>query len=121
MQTQDNHELTKSKKPHFSLLNMDQWSELIKQWDKTKETQKTYCKRLNLNINTFSYVKAKLHQKKQTTKKFIPVTIQSGSPIIREKSYIIFENHNGIKLTLPLSTKEDELLYVLKLIGWSHA
>lgn len=121
MQTQDIDETSKDKKSSFAHLDMQQWSKIIKQWDKTQESQKAYCKRLNLNFNTFAYVKAKLNQKHQLTNKFIPVKIQSHEPLLDVGSSLLFENKSGIKLKISLSVKESTLLNVLKLIGWNHA
>ena len=121
MQTQHINDATKSKQPTFKQLNMHQWSAIVKQWDQTKESQQAYCQRLNININTFSYVRSKLNRKPPLENKFIPVTIQPDEPIIEAGHLLIFENKNGIKLQIPLSVKESTLLQVLKLIGWSHA
>jgi predicted enzyme involved in methoxymalonyl-ACP biosynthesis len=122
MQTQDTSEAqtTKNKQSNFAL-DMHQWSAIVKQWDRTKESQKAYCNRLNLNINTFCYVKAKLKQKHIVSAKFIPVTIEPHESMVSTNSSLCFENKRGIKLQVPLSIKENVLLKLLKLIGWNHA
>lgn len=107
-------------KKSFSLLDMHQWSEIIRQWDKGKETQQAYCKRLNLNIHTFSYVKAKLNRQKTTTTSFIPVTIQQDSFTSDHRNRLMFENKRGMKLTIVLPSKPQQLLHLLKIIGWHH-
>lgn len=121
MQIHDDNDIIKNKKSTLARLDMHQWSILVKQWDQTKESQQAYCKRLNLNINTFSYVRAKIKQGHTLAAKFIPVTVQSHEPITDEINLLIFENKQGIKLKIPVSIKESVLLKVLKLIGWSHA
>lgn len=75
MQLQNVDDLIKNRKS-FASLDMQQWTKLVKEWDKIQETQQAYCNRLNLNINTFVYVKTKLNRKKQVKAKFIPLTIQ---------------------------------------------
>lgn len=113
--------IQQDKKSRFALLDMEQWTIIVRQWDRTKENQQEYCKRLNLNINTFSYVRSKLNTKNKSANKFIPLTIQSSSSWIDSSSPLIIENRSGMKLHLPLSLKKNELINLLTIIGWHHA
>ena len=119
MHFQDDKEIGKRNK--FTLLDMEQWTKIVNQWDKSKENQQAYCKRLNLNIHTFCYVKAKLKQKNKSVNKFIPVLTHLQPSAGDSKDFLVFEDKNGLKLQIALSIKETTLLNILKLIGWSHA
>lgn len=106
------HNLLKTKK---TLLDKEQWSKLITEWKNSTESQREFCKRLNLNINTFTYIKSKLEIKNKQ-KKFIPLTIRqniSPAPILN----VILENAKGIKLHFT-STMDDNLIQLLKIVGW---
>ena len=97
-------------------INLTDWSKLVNEWKKGTESQKDFCACLNLNINTFTYVKAKLStQEKQ--KKFIPLTIRQETPI-KYLPNIILENSKGMKLHLPVSVITEETMHLLKLAGW---
>ena len=45
-----------------TLLDMGKWRNIIEEWSRSGENQKTYCDRLGLSIHTFTYVRSKLHQ-----------------------------------------------------------
>jgi len=105
----------------FKPLDMEQWTRLVNQWDKAKENQQAYCQRLNLNINTFCYVRSKLKQKNKNINQFMPVTIQPASLFPESNHALMVENGKGLKLHIPLSMAENQLIHLLAVIGWKHA
>ncbi len=97
-------------------INYEEWSNLIAEWKSSTESQIEFCARLNLNINTFTYVKNKLSLKNKQ-KKFIPITIR---PEIRPQifSNMILENSKGMKLHIPLAAIDESIIHLLKIAGW---
>jgi hypothetical protein len=61
-------------------LDLEEWSRLVTEWKKSSESQKDFCARLNLNINTFTYVKA-------------PIQIRSATPLL---SHDLLNTSNGV-------------------------
>ena len=106
---------TKFQRNKPKIINQEEWAKLISEWKNSAESQKEFCARLNLNINTFTYVKGKL-SKKDKQKKFIPITIRQET-CLKLKSNIILENDKGMKLHIPLMAGED-MMSLLKLAGW---
>ena len=107
-------------------LDKIKWLELIAEWEKSNESQKQFCDRLGINVNTFTYMRGKLlssGKKLAKNKKFIPVTIakEEDKEKIIYLDVIILENRNGIKLHIPLSVPFDKVSHLLQLAGWSHA
>ena len=101
-----------------------EWMDLIADWEKTNESQRSFCARLGLNHHTFSYIRAKFFptQKIQHKKDlFIPVTVTKPSTSMSTSEHMIIENKNGIKLHVPLNLGEDNLTLLLNLIGWQYA
>lgn len=106
---------TSFKRNKPKVINQEEWSKLISEWKSGTESQKEFCARLNLNMNTFTYIKGKLSAKDKQ-KKFIPLTIrQEACPKL--KPNIILENTKGMKLHIPLTADED-MMGLLKLAGW---
>src|SRR4029079_11583456 len=104
MQVKDPETIISSISSKNAPLDMLKWQELIKGWDATAETQVNYCKRLNLNINTFSHARSKLLQKEKAKlkTKFIPISLkQIDSPVYPPT--LVLENKKGMKLTMPVT------------------
>ena len=102
-------------------LDMNKWREIIKEWNKSGENQKTYCQRLGLNLNTFIYARSKLREPKQSKKpQFVSLTVKNDEEKLSASS-IILENPRGYKLYLSASLSLDQLMKVFKLSGWNHA
>jgi hypothetical protein len=103
----------------MKLLDKTKWEKLIADWEKSNESQASYCDRLGLNINTFTYIRSRL-QKDKHKAKFIPVTVNKVSKSI-EIHDIILESSNGIKLRIPVTISKENFKQLLALIGWQHA
>jgi hypothetical protein len=106
-----------------TLLDMKKWHELIDAWSKSGENQKTYCQRIGVSLNTFTYARAKLSQAKKLKTAFVPVTLKDTQ---EEKtsslsSVIILENPKGYKLHFPAALSLDQLAKLFQLLGWCHA
>ena len=103
-------------------LDMNRWLEIIKAWNKSEETQKDYCHRLGINLNTFSYTRSKLQKQDKSKAQFVPLKIRNNS---EEKqvphAFIILENPQGYKLHLSASLSLEQLVKVFKLSGWHDA
>jgi hypothetical protein len=110
-------ELNNSKRIKTPRIDKEKWAQLILEWEKSNESQTAFCNRLNLNIHTFTYVRDKV-LKDALSKKFIPVSIQeenSPSPLIAD---ITLENPKGFKLHIPSLIADEQLIHLLKLVGW---
>lgn len=121
-----NHQDQPNNQSRISTHDKIKWSELIAEWEKSNESQKQFCDRLGINVNTFTYMRSKLlssNKKLNKSKKFIPVTIAKdvAKENIKCTDLIILESNNGIKLHIPLSISFDKLTHLLKLVGWNHA
>lgn len=100
----------------------DQWRKIISDWEISKETQKGYCARLNINLNTFVYWRGKfLTHVKPAAKQnnFVPVIVKPEE--VKRNESLIIENKNGNKLHIPLSINDDQLAKLLKIVGFYHA
>ena len=103
-------------------LDMDKWREIIEGWNESSQSQKAYCQRLGVNLNTFSYARSKLLQKGKSKTQFIPVTIKSNNEEkLSVSSLIILENPHGYKLHLSASLSLEQLAKLFKLSGWNDA
>ena len=97
-------------------IDKEKWSKLIAEWKDSAESQKEFCKRLNLNIHTFTYIKGKLSVKDKKNK-FIPLTIRKEIPP-KPISNMILENAKGMKLHIPLAVIDENFICLLKIAGW---
>jgi hypothetical protein len=103
-------------------IDKEKWSLLITEWEQGVESQKQFCNRHGLNINTFTYMKKKLQLriKPRTKSTFIPVvTVQESKTVTADA--LILENKSGIKLHVPLSLPTERISHLLNLLGWNHA
>jgi hypothetical protein len=103
-------------------LDMSQWREIIETWSKSNESQKTYCDRLGLSLNTFGYARSKLLQQNKQKTQFIPLVVKNnGEEKTSPSSVIVLENLSGYKLHLPASLSLEQLTKLFKLSGWYDA
>jgi predicted enzyme involved in methoxymalonyl-ACP biosynthesis len=98
------------------VINLEEWSKLIIAWKNGTESQRKFCARLGLNINTFTYAKRKLSAKNKQ-EKFVPIVIRQETPS-KLMSNIILENAKGMKLYIPLTSISEEMINLLKMAGW---
>jgi predicted enzyme involved in methoxymalonyl-ACP biosynthesis len=103
-------------------LDMNEWSKIIDGWRSGSESQKTYCERLGISLNTFTYARNKLQKKSNLKTQFIPITIKNAP---EEKallsSVIVLENSQGYKLHFPASLSLEQMAKIFKLSGWDNA
>lgn len=119
MKLNENRISQKRKNPPIDL---QKWSDTIKQWNKADESQKIFCKRLGIKRHAFVYARNKLNKNKQAScSGFIPVRVKPMSTLTIENQYFTLENATGIKLHVPLSIDKDQLIYLLEQVGWNHA
>jgi hypothetical protein len=109
--------------PKISSSDKSKWAELIGEWERSEESQKAFCARLGLNLNTFVYWRARFvaaSKREAKRNKFIPLAIKNE---VAQKpgSEMILENKNGIRLLIPLSISSDKLVQILKMVGFIHA
>ena len=103
-----------------AILDKQKWIVLISGWEKSKESQRAYCERLELNLNTFTYMRSQLFavKKKQATNKFIPIKVKEETMAdLAQLQIITIEINKGIKLHVPLMIDEVKLTRILKLLG----
>jgi len=112
---------TQVEKIKFTPIDMDKWTKIVAGWNKSQESQKAYCERLNLNINTFSYVRSKLLKQEKLNRKFIPITIKEEKICDEGHNRLSLENRAGIIVHIPLSISETKLSSLLKVLRWHHA
>ena len=101
-------------------LDTAKWRSIIADWEKTNENQKAYCERMNINLNTFTYMRGKLlaEKKKQSGADFVAVKIKPDAKPMTAPKIMTIENHKGIKIHLPIHISEVQLKQLLQLLGW---
>lgn len=103
-------------------LDMIKWREIINNWSASGETQKNYCDRLGISLNTFSYARSKLQQQSKSEKRFVPLTIKSNEKEnALSSSIVILENNRGYTLRFPASLPQEQLVKLFNLSGWIDA
>lgn len=106
-----------------ALLDMDQWREIIEAWNKSGESQKNYCQRIGISLNTFTYARFKLSRQKKESTHFVPVALKVAQEekAALPSSIIVLENPQGYKLHFPAALSLEQLAKLFKLSGWIHA
>lgn len=103
-------------------LDMEKWRAIVNGWEVSKESQKSYCKHLGININTFTYARGKLSGNKKSKTSFIPVVLKNEAQQgLQKTSMITIENKQGLKLHVPSTLSLDQLAKIFQLCGWHHA
>lgn len=102
-------------------LDMDKWREIVEAWNKSNETQKAYCQRLGVSLNTFIYARSKLIRQDKPKAQFIPLTINSSGEKNLSSSLIVLEKPNGYTLHFSASLSLEQLTNLFKLSGWNDA
>lgn len=104
-------------------LDMDKWRKIIEAWNKSGESQKTYCLRLGLSFNTFTYARSKLLQQDNPETQFVPLTVKCSSEEEKTllQSAIVLENPHGYKLHFSASLSLEQFAELFKLSGWNNA
>jgi hypothetical protein len=103
-------------------LDMEKWREIIEGWNKNEENQKSYCQRLGINLNTFTYARSKLLSQVKPKTQFIPLIIKNNNEEkINSSSMLVLENPQGYKLHLSASLSLEQLTKLFKLSGWTNA
>jgi transposase-like protein len=93
------------------------WLPLVKQWQVSKESSKSFCQRLNLNKDQFSYWRRKLISKQsKLPSKFVKLEVQPLQPMITNSSLLV-ELPSKIKITVPLNIDTTQLVKILDLLG----
>jgi hypothetical protein len=103
--------------------NVDEWRGILSEWQKSGETQKTFCSRLGIKYNTFVYWRGKLNgpTKEMKPEQFIPLKVKPESSEQPAEKILIIENKNGNKLFIPFSMAPEQLIDLLKSTGFIHA
>jgi predicted enzyme involved in methoxymalonyl-ACP biosynthesis len=103
-------------------LDMEKWQAIITDWEPGKETQKNYCERLGVSLNTFVYARSKLAQNKKAKSTFIPVKLnQLEDQRSQIADIVTIENPQGFKLHISSDLSLDRLAKIFKLCGWQNA
>jgi hypothetical protein len=99
------------------------WPVLNAEWENCKESQPAFCKRKNINLNTFTYWRSKFisqkNKKSKLTSSFVPVKIKAEN--ISISLPLIIENRSGVKIIIPGNVSAHQLSDILKLVGFNHA
>src|ERR1700733_512958 len=93
------------------------WLPLVKQWQGSKESSTSFCQRLNLNKDQFSYWRRKLTSKQsKRISKFVKLEVQPLQPTVANSSLLV-ELPSKIKITVPLNIDVTQLDKILSLLG----
>jgi len=105
------------------LLDMERWREIVDAWGKSGESQKNYCQRIGVSLNTFTYARGKLSQKKKEKTLFAPVTLKGNheEKALLPSSVLTLETPQGYKLHFPAALSLEQLAKLFQLSGWRHA
>jgi hypothetical protein len=108
-----------SKKSISLDLDIEKWRLIILGWESSKESQKTYCEHLGINLNTFIYVRSKLTRSKQSKVTFVPVELnQSKDQRQWHTDTVVIEHPRGLKLYVSPDLSLERLTKIFKLCGW---
>jgi len=103
-------------------LDMEKWRAIVEAWATSGESQKVYCQRLGISLNSFSYVRTKLMSQNKSKSQFIPLTINKcNTEKSISQSLIILENPYGYKLHLSASLSLEQLTKLFMISGWKDA
>lgn len=103
-------------------IDLAKWREIVNDWELSGESQKIYCERTGISLNTFVYARNKLRQKPKLKTTFTPLVIKNHEETtITSQLSIILENHRGYKLHFPVSLSAEQIAKLLKLSGWYDA
>lgn len=91
-------------------LDMNKWREIVEAWNKSGENQKTYCERLGISLNTFSYVRSKLLQQNKSHTQFIPLTIKNNEEEIKD---FILPEKQAVRLSQAKPLLDDLQQYLM--------
>lgn len=103
-------------------LDMNEWHEIINKWSNSGESQKVYCERLGISLNTFTYVRGKLQKHTNPPIQFAPLTVKKNNEdSALMQSFMVLENTRGYKLSFPASLSLEQLVKIFDLSGWKDA
>ena len=110
MQQQINStELSRTEKENF-------WLPLVRQWQESKESSKSFSERHNLNLDQFNYWRRKfLSNLPVNANQFIKVEVEPNKTV--PKSSIQIELLSGIKITLLGGADKTQLTQIFSLLG----
>lgn len=103
-----------------SSIDLTKWREIVNDWEQSGESQKIYCGRIGVSLNTFVYARNKLLQKPKTKTTFAPLVIKNNEEA-NIASQIVLENNRGYKLHFPVSLSAEQIAKLFKLSGWYDA
>lgn len=98
----------------------DYWLNIIDEWSKSNESQKTFCKRLEIKLATFTYwrgIFAKENKPKEN--KFIALKITERNS--ERLAQFIIKCPSGHEMTFLPGNNLEQTQQVLKLLGVIHA
>lgn len=99
----------------------DYWLKVCEDWQRSGETQLTYCQRLGIKMNTFAYWRAKFSDTNKKSKKtFVKVT-PPALPSVEQEKPIIIQLLSGVKIILPAKIDKEQLSNILEILGVTHA
>jgi hypothetical protein len=103
--------------------NVDEWRGILSEWQKSGETQKTFCSRLGIKYNTFVYWRGKLSspRKAMRPEQFIPLKVKAEPANHQPGKIFIIESRSGNRLLIPYSMTTEQLIVLLKSTGFIHA
>jgi len=105
-----------------AVLDMKKWRAIIADWEASNESQKKYCDRLGIKLNSFVYARQKIKGNKESLPTFIPVTISPENDKVKpQNDVIVIENSFGYKLSISAYLPEEHTTKILKLCGWLNA
>ena len=92
------------------------WRELIGIWQKSNESQKDFCDRMNIKVGTFAHWRGIFtKENKRSTNKFINVQV---IPTVRDKAdYFTIECQTGHKIIFSASLNLEQVQQIFKLLG----
>ena len=92
------------------------WSEIMDDWENSRDPQDTFCENKGVSLSQFSYWRTRLGRRKNVTKsKMIPLKVAEPSALMGRSLQIRLPT--GVQLIIPDGCSEQTLKLVLKLTG----
>ena len=95
----------------------EDWEQLISSWKKSGLTQKDFSATQQIKVHTFVYHRNRQLQSKRSSKKLIPVKVNSLRADKPSDTRLIMQLPSGTKLFIPQHYDKDSLKNILTILG----
>ncbi|HEX2548594.1 MAG TPA: hypothetical protein VHM20_02110 [Gammaproteobacteria bacterium] len=92
------------------------WCELIESWEKSNESQKDFCSRMNIRLGTFAHWRGVFTKERRKENKFIELQVKP-SPAEERINHFKIECPSGHKIIFTFPINVEEVQRIFKCLG----